>query len=69
LIDPANHFNWSSVPQKELNGRRFDVIVGKMLGGGSGHNGFQMHRGQKDDYDRWASYFDAPRGWGWDGLL
>jgi choline dehydrogenase-like flavoprotein len=29
----------------------------------------QVHRGQKDDYDRWGSYFGQPSQWSWDGLL
>jgi len=40
-----------------------DVIVAKMLGGSSGHNGFQVHRGQKDDYDRWGFYFEPKSQW------
>ncbi|KAB5539476.1 GMC oxidoreductase-like protein [Coniochaeta sp. 2T2.1] len=69
LIDPTLNFNHSSVPQPGLNGRSVDVIVGKMLGGSSGHNGLQVHRGQKDDYDRWGSYFGKGSSWSWDGLL
>lgn len=69
LIDPALNFNFTSVPQPGLNGRTVNVIVGKLLGGSSGHNGMQVHRGQKDDYDRWGSYFAGRPQWSWDGLL
>ncbi|KAK4163120.1 GMC oxidoreductase-like protein [Cladorrhinum sp. PSN259] len=69
FIDPTLNFNITSVPQTGLNGRTVDVVVGKMLGGSSGHNGLQVHRGQKDDYDRWGSYFGRRSQWSWDGLL
>ncbi|KAH8889126.1 alcohol oxidase [Thozetella sp. PMI_491] len=69
LIDPALHFNFSSAPQSGLNGRTFDVIAATMLGGSSGHNGMQVHRGQKEDYDRWGSYFGPKPEWSWDRLL
>lgn len=69
LIDPVLNFNFTSVPQTGLNGRTVDVIAANMLGGSSGHNGMQVHRGQKDDYDRWGSYFGPTSQWSWDGLL
>lgn len=40
-----------------------------MLGGSSGVNGMQVQRGQKEDYDRWGSYFSDNSEWSWDGLL
>ena len=71
LIDPAIQLQFPSVPQTELNGRTADVRVGVMLGGSSGMNGMQLHRGQKDDYDRWASYFpgNTASSWNWDNML
>src|SRR5205085_1089586 len=70
LTDPALNFNFSSAPQTSLGGRSFPVLVGKMLGGSSGHNGMQVHRGQKEDYDRWSSYFGPKSSaWGWDDIL
>lgn len=69
LFDPSLSFAFPSVPQTGLNGRTISVLGGVMLGGSSGHNGLQVIRGQKEDYDRWASYFGRATGWGWDGLL
>ncbi|KAK4221676.1 GMC oxidoreductase-like protein [Podospora fimiseda] len=69
ILDPANFFNFSSVPQPLLNGRTVSVIGGQMLGGSSGVNGFQVLRGQKEDYDRWGQYFGPKSDWSWNGLL
>jgi choline dehydrogenase len=59
------------VPQVNLNNRTTNVVGGVMLGGSSGVNGLQVHRGQKNDYDRWGAYFQGQNGseWSWDGLL
>jgi len=71
LFDPNIQFLFPSAPQTGLNGRIADVRVGKMLGGSSGMNGLQVHRGQKEDYDRWASYFPGNSGssWKWNNML
>jgi choline dehydrogenase len=69
LVDPTLSFRFPSVPQAGLNGRTIDVVGGVMLGGSSGVNGMQVHRGQKADYDRWADYFDRRSSWNWDSLL
>jgi choline dehydrogenase len=70
LLDPAIQLQFPSVPQPELNGRVADVRVGVMLGGSSGMNGMQVHRGQKEDYDRWASYFPGNKSkWNWHNIL
>jgi choline dehydrogenase len=62
-------FSFASVPQVNLGNRTTNVIGGVMLGGSSGVNGFQVHRGQKEDYDGWGSRFGNSSGWSWDGLL
>lgn len=67
--DPSLQFNFPSVPQLGLNNRTIRVLGGLMLGGSSGVNGMQVHRGQKEDYDRWGSYFGPTSSWSWDGLL
>ncbi|KAJ3943519.1 uncharacterized protein N0V96_006444 [Colletotrichum fioriniae] len=65
----SHTFNFSSLPQEGLNGRKINVIGGVMLGGSTGVNAMQVHRGQKEDYDRWGSYFSNESEWSWDGLL
>ncbi|KAK1450962.1 glucose oxidase [Colletotrichum cuscutae] len=65
----SHTFNFSSVPQEGLNGRKINVIGGVMLGGSTGVNAMQVHRGQKEDYDRWGSYFSNQSEWSWGGLL
>ncbi|KAL0941765.1 Pyranose dehydrogenase 1-like protein 3 [Colletotrichum truncatum] len=69
FADPSHLFGFASVPQEGLNGRNFTVFGGVMLGGSSGVNGMQVHRGQKDDYNRWGSYFSDSSEWSWEGLL
>ncbi|GJC89650.1 dehydrogenase xptC [Colletotrichum liriopes] len=67
--DPTLSFRFPSAPQVGLNGRSFGVVGGVMLGGSTGVNAMQLHRGQKEDYDRWGSYFGENSEWSWDGLL
>ncbi|TKW51050.1 Oxygen-dependent choline dehydrogenase [Colletotrichum tanaceti] len=67
--DPTLSFRFPSAPQEGLNGRSFGVVHGLMLGGSTGVNAMQVHRGQKEDYNRWGSYFSDSSEWSWDGLL
>lgn len=48
--------NWHfySTPQKNLDGRKYFVPRGRMLGGSSGANGMVYIRGHATDYDDWA---------------
>ncbi|OLN85258.1 Pyranose dehydrogenase 1-like protein 3 [Colletotrichum chlorophyti] len=69
FADRSHLFGFPSAPQENLNGRNFTVFGGVMLRGSSGVNGMQVHRGQKEDYDRWGSYFSKCSQWSWDGLL
>jgi choline dehydrogenase-like flavoprotein len=69
LLDPSLAFNFSSVPQVGLDNRSINVVGGVMLGGSSGINGLQVQRGQKEDYNRWSSYFGKGSTWGWNDIL
>ncbi|KAK4118317.1 GMC oxidoreductase [Parathielavia appendiculata] len=69
FLDPTLLFNFTSAPQQGLNNRSIAVINGRLLGGSSGVNGMQVLRGQREDYDRWGSYFGKNSEWSWDGLL
>ncbi len=56
MHDP--NYNWKYYTEQEpyLNNRRLYCPRGKMLGGCSSHNGMVFARGQKEDFNRWASY-------------
>jgi choline dehydrogenase-like flavoprotein len=61
--------NWAfeTVPQPGLNGRRGYQPRGKALGGSSSINAMIYIRGQREDYEHWASQGNA--GWGWNDVL
>lgn len=61
--------NWAlaTVPQKGLNGRSGYQPRGKVLGGSSSINAMIYIRGQREDYDDWASQGNA--GWGFADVL
>ncbi|SPO04930.1 related to alcohol oxidase [Cephalotrichum gorgonifer] len=69
LSNRTHLFSFPSSPQEGLNNRTTAVIGGVMLGGSSGVNGLQVHRGHKDDYNRWGAFFSDESEWSWDGLL
>ncbi len=62
-------FNWrfNSVPQSSQDGRQIYCPRGKTLGGSSSVNAMLYIRGQKEDYDHWASLGNL--GWSWDEVL
>ena len=56
-----------TVPQPQLGGRGPIVPVGRALGGGSAVNAMVYMRGQKEDYDGWASCISAtPSDWSYE---
>lgn len=61
--------NWAfkTVPQKGLNGRRGYQPRGRALGGSSAINAMLYVRGQREDYDGWASA--GCDGWDWNSVL
>ena len=69
LMPRNKTLNWQfkTVPQAGLNGRRGYQPRGKVLGGSSSVNAMVYIRGQRSDYDRWASEGNA--GWSFDEVL
>ena len=63
----AANWNFSTVPQKGLNGRIGWQPRGKVLGGSSSVNAMIYIRGHHADYDHWAS--EGNEGWAWDDVL
>lgn len=61
--------DWAYVtaPEPELNGRSINWPRGKVLGGTSAINAMMFVRGNRSDYDHWASL--ANPGWGYDEVL
>ena len=63
----AVNWNFSTVPQKGLNGRIGWQPRGKVLGGSSSVNAMIYIRGHKADYDHWAD--EGNPGWSYDEVL
>ena len=55
-------------PQPNANGRSMIIAQGKVLGGGSSVNGMIYIRGQRDDYDDWATQWGCTD-WRYDDVL
>jgi choline dehydrogenase-like flavoprotein len=64
---PRTNYQFETVPQKGLNGRRGYQPRGKGLGGSSAINAMVYIRGNKWDYDNWAALGCA--GWSYDDVL
>ncbi|SFG83070.1 GMC family oxidoreductase [Neptunomonas qingdaonensis] len=60
-------WNYFSVPQENMNNRPLHIPRGKALGGSSSMNSMIYIRGDKSDYDRWATL--GCDGWGWKDVL
>jgi choline dehydrogenase-like flavoprotein len=63
----AANWNFSTVPQKGLNGRIGWQPRGKVLGGSSSVNAMVYIRGHRADYDHWAA--EGNQGWSYDEIL
>jgi choline dehydrogenase len=59
---------YSTAPEPHLDGRRVHVVRGRVLGGCSSINGMVYMRGQREDYDDWAS-LPGCSGWSYEELL
>jgi choline dehydrogenase len=65
--NPRTDWCYVTEPDPGLNGRSIGYARGKVLGGCSSINAMIYMRGQKSDFDHWASL--GLRGWGWDDVL
>ncbi len=67
LFRGAYDWNYDTVPQAELDGRRIYWPRGKTLGGSSSLNAMMWIRGFAADYDEWAE--TAGDRWSWESLV
>ena len=65
--NPRTDWCYRTEPDPGLNGRTIGYARGKVLGGCSSINAMIYMRGQRSDYDHWAS-LGLP-GWSWDDVL
>jgi len=59
-------WGYRSEPEPYLDGRRIDLLRGKVLGGCSSINVMTFTRGHRGDFDGWAQ--KGLRGWGYDDV-
>jgi choline dehydrogenase len=64
---PRTDWCFKTESEPGLNGRSLGYARGKVLGGCSSINAMVYMRGQKSDYDHWASL--GNRGWSWSEVL
>ena len=67
FYDPDLNWNFRAEPDPGLAGNADHWPRGKLLGGSSSINAMVWIRGQREDYDAWASAGNV--GWGFDDLL
>ena len=67
ISNPRTDWCYTIEPDPGLNGRTIGYARGKVPGGCSSINAMIYMRGQKSDYDHWASL--GNRGWAWDDVL
>jgi len=67
INNPRTDWCFNTEAEAGLNGRSLAYARGKVLGGSSSINAMIYMRGQRSDYDHWASL--GNRGWSWDEVL
>ena len=67
LSGPRYNWEFSTVPQRELNDRKMWYPQGRTLGGSTSINDMIYIRGQKEDYQAWAAL--GNKDWGYDQVL
>ncbi len=65
--NPRTDWCFKTSPDPGLNGRQLLYARGRVLGGCSTINAMVYMRGQREDYDHWASL--GNEGWAWDDVL
>ncbi|CAI4214121.1 unnamed protein product [Parascedosporium putredinis] len=66
-LNTVYDWNFTTVPQEALGGRRVDVNRGHVLGGSSAINYLCYDRASEAEYDSWTELGNP--GWGWDVML
>ena len=67
IANPRTDWCYKTEPDAHLAGRSIHYTRGRVLGGCSSINAMIHMRGQKEDYDHWATLGNA--GWSWDAVL
>jgi choline dehydrogenase len=67
IANPRTDWCYKTEPDPHLAGRSIHYARGRGLGGCSSINAMIYMRGQREDWDYWASL--GNRGWGWDDVL
>jgi choline dehydrogenase len=67
IANPRTDWCYKTEPDEHLAGRSIHYARGRVLGGCSSINAMIYMRGQKSDWDYWASL--GNRGWSWDDVL
>jgi choline dehydrogenase len=67
IANPRTDWCYKTEPDQHLAGRSIHYARGRVLGGCSSINAMIYMRGQKEDWDHWASL--GNRGWSWQEVL
>jgi len=67
IANPRTDWCYKTEPDEHLAGRSIHYARGRVLGGCSSINAMIYMRGQKEDWDHWASL--GNRGWAWEDVL